>query len=227
MSTRISSGSKRKAQRRLEPRKKPVQRRSRFTVEQILIGAAQVFEAHGYAAGTTNRIAERAGVSVGTLYQYFPSKEAVAVALLEGHIEETTRKLHEWVGHMVSKRHGLRAALLDYVRGIMAVHEDKPRLQHMLLEETRLPDRLHEVLLRAEREAVEAMAGLLKLFPEIRRDDLERSGYFVIHTVESLTHRFAAHPDEQMIDPACFVEELVTMLEAYLTCSFDEQGKPS
>ena len=82
-------------------------------MEQILIAAAQVFEAHGYAAGTTNRIAERAGVSVGTLYQYFPSKEAVAVALLEGHIEETTRKLHEWVGHMVSKRHGLRAALLD------------------------------------------------------------------------------------------------------------------
>jgi len=227
MSTRITSSSKPKARRRLEPRKKPVQRRSKVTVEQILIAAAQVFEAHGYAAGTTNRIAERAGVSVGTLYQYFPSKEAVAVALLEGHIEETTRKLHEWVGHMVSKRHGLRAALLDYVRGIMAVHEDKPRLQHMLLEETPLPDRLHEVLLRAEREAVQAMAGLLRLFPEIRRDDLERSGYFVIHTVESLTHRFAAHPDEQLIDPSGFVEELVTMLYAYLTCSLDEGGKQS
>jgi AcrR family transcriptional regulator len=194
-------------------------------VEQILIAAAQVFEAHGYAAGTTNRIAERAGVSVGTLYQYFPSKEAVAVALLEGHIQETTHKLHEWVGHMVSKRHGLRAALLDYVRGIMAVHKDKPRLQHMLLEETPLPDRLHEVLLRAEREAIEAMAGLLNLFPEIRRDDLERSGYFVIHTVESLTHRFAAHPDQQMIDPSSFAEELVTMMEAYLTCSLGETGK--
>ena len=227
MSTRITGRSKPKARRRLEPRKKPVQRRSKVTVEQILIAAAQVFEARGYAAGTTNRIAERAGVSVGTLYQYFPSKEAVAVALLEGHISETTRKLHEWVGHMVSKRHGLHAALLDYVRGIMAVHEDKPRLQHILLEETPLPDRLHEVLLGAEREAIEAMAGLLKLFPEIRRDDLERSGYFVIHTVECLTHRFAAHPDEQMIDPSGFVEELVTMLEAYLTCSLAEKGKKS
>jgi AcrR family transcriptional regulator len=196
-------------------------------VEQILIAAAQVFEAHGYAAGTTNRIAERAGVSVGTLYQYFPSKEAVAVALLEGHIKETTRKLHEWVGHMVSKRHGLRAALLDYVRGIMAVHEDKPRLQHMLLEETPLPDRLHEVLLQAEREAIEAMVGFLQLFPEIHRKDLEPSGYFVIHTVESLTHRFAAHPDGRMIEPSGFVAELVTMLEAYLTCSRNEKGKQS
>lgn len=227
MSTRITGGSKRKARGRLEPRKKPVQRRSKVTVEQILTAAAQVFEAYGYAAGTTNRIAERASVSVGTLYQYFPSKEAVAVALLEGHIKETTRKLHEWVGHMVSKRHGLRAALLDYVRGIMAVHEDKPRLQHMLLEETPLPDRLHEVLLGAEREAIEAMAGLLQLCPEVGRDDLGRSGYFVIHTVESLTHRFAAHRDEQLVEQNDFVEELVTMLEAYLTCSGSMKGKPS
>ena len=70
----------------LEPRKLPVQQRSRATVEEILSAAAQVFEARGYAAGTTNRIAERAGVSIGTLYQYFPSKEAIAVALLETYL---------------------------------------------------------------------------------------------------------------------------------------------
>ena len=45
---------------RLEPRKKPAQKRSRATVDEILSAAAQVFEAHGYAAGTTNRVAERA-----------------------------------------------------------------------------------------------------------------------------------------------------------------------
>lgn len=226
MSTRIPGKSKRNARGRLEPRKKPVQRRSKVTVEQILTAAAQVFEAYGYAAGTTNRIAARAGVSVGTLYQYFPSKEAIAVALLEGHIKETNRKLHEWVGQMVSKRHGLRAALVHYVRGILAVHEEKPRLQHMLLEETPLPDRLHELLLGAEQEAIGAMAGLLKLYPEIGRDDLTRSGYFVIHTVESLTHRFAAHRDEQFIAMNDFVEELATMLEAYLTCVDGMTGKP-
>jgi AcrR family transcriptional regulator len=187
------------------------------TVEQLLTAAAQVFETLGYAGGTTNRIAERAGVSVGTLYQYFPSKEAVAVALLEGHIEETNRKLHEWVGHMVSKQHGLREAMEDYVRGVMQVHEARPRLQHMLLEETPLPGRLHQVLLGAEREAIEAMTGLLRLFPEVRRAALDRSGYFVIHTVESLTHRFAAHPDGRLVSKEDFVRELVTMLEAYLT----------
>jgi AcrR family transcriptional regulator len=217
MSTRIQIRRTPRARERLEPRKKPVQRRSQVTVEQLLTAAAQVFETLGYAGGTTNRIAELAGVSVGTLYQYFPSKEALAVALLEGHIQETNRKLHEWVGHMVSKQHGLREAMEDYVRGVMQVHEAHPRLQHMLLEETPLPGRLHQVLLDAEREATEAMAGLLRLFPEFRRAALDRSGYFVIHTVESLTHRFAAHPDGRLVSKEDFVKELVTMLEAYLT----------
>ncbi len=58
-------------------------------MDELLAAAAQIFEAHGYASGTTNRIAKRAGVSIGTLYQYFPSKEAIAVALLERHIAET------------------------------------------------------------------------------------------------------------------------------------------
>lgn len=186
-------------------------------MDHILTAAAQVFEALGYARGTTNRIAERAGVSVGTLYQYFPSKEAVAVALLEAHIRETNRKLHEWVGHMVSKRHGLREAIQDYILGILEVHEARPRLQHMLLEETPLPERLHHVLADAEHEAIQAMAGWLRLFPEVRREALDRSAYLVIHAVESLTHRFAAHPDERALDETQFVAELVAMLEAYLT----------
>jgi len=227
MSTRISARGPNRVRKRLEPRKRPVQRRSQVTVDQILTAAAQVFETFGYAGGTTNRIAEQAGVSVGTLYQYFPSKEAVAVALLEGHIRETNRKLHEWVGHMVSKRHGLREAIDDYVRGVMEVHEARPRLQHMLLEETPLPERLHQVLLSAEHEAIEAMAGLLRLFPEVHRDPLGRAGYFVIHAVESLTHRFAAHPDERIVGKTDFVAELVTMLEAYLTCSGSAKGERS
>ncbi len=218
MSTRITKRRAGKIRNLLEPRKRPVQQRSKLTVDGILSAAAQVFEDFGYAAGTTNRIAERAGVSVGTLYQYFPNKEAVAVALLERHINETNRKLHEWVGHMVSKRHGLHGALSDYVRGVMEVHNERPRLQHMLLEETPLPERLHQILRKAEREAIEAVAGLLRLYPGVGREDLNRSGYFVIHTVESLTHRFAAHPDEQLIGKNDFVAELVTMLEAYLTC---------
>jgi hypothetical protein len=125
---------------------------------------------------------------------------------------------------MVSKRHGLREAMEDYARGVMEVHEHHPRLQHILLEETRLPERLHQVLLGAEREAMAAMAGLLRLFPEVRREALDRAAYFVMHTVESLTHRFAAHPDDQVVTKEDFVAELVTMLVAYLTRAEETAG---
>jgi AcrR family transcriptional regulator len=203
---------------RLEARKTPVQERSKATVDLILSAAIQVFEERGYAAGTTNRIAERAGVSIGTLYQYFPSKEAVAVALLEQHISDTDQRHVEWAAHMVAEQHGLRAALMDYVRGMLEMHSGRPRLQHILLEETPLPERVHTALLETERRAAKTVAGLLHLYPEIHRAHPEQAGFMVVQTVESLTHRFAAHPNEKPLSRTRFVEELVTMLEAYLVC---------
>ena len=66
---------------RLRPRKTPVQPRAVETRDRILAAAARVFSRHGYAAGTTNRIAAEAGLSVGSLYQYLPDKEAIVEAL--------------------------------------------------------------------------------------------------------------------------------------------------
>lgn len=65
-----------------KPRKSPVQARSRATVEAILEAAARILEAEGLAAATTNRVAERAGVSIGSLYQYFPSRDAILAELV-------------------------------------------------------------------------------------------------------------------------------------------------
>src|SRR4051794_7785660 len=76
------------SQHALKPRRRPSQERSRETVDAIVEAAARVFEGHGYAAGTTNRIAERAGVSVGSLYQYFPNKDAILVALMRRHLDD-------------------------------------------------------------------------------------------------------------------------------------------
>lgn len=204
--------------RRLEPRKPPVQQRSKATVEVVLAAAIQVFEAHGYAAGTTNRIAERAGVSVGTLYQYYPSKEAIAVALLERHIADTSRYIKEWVEHMVAEQHGLHDALQDYVQGMLETHSDGPRLLHILLEETPLPERVHEALLAAEREAARTVASLLRRYPEVKHGNLEQAAFMLVQTVESLTHRFAAHPGQSTISRSGLVVELVAMLQSYLAC---------
>ena len=69
------------------PRRKAKQDRSRKTVEALLEAAARVLQQRGYASATTNRIAEAAGVSVGTLYEYFADKEALFDTLIERQIE--------------------------------------------------------------------------------------------------------------------------------------------
>lgn len=78
---------------RLKARKTPVQTRSGATVEAIHEAAIQVLLAEGLTRLTTTRVAERAGVSVGTLYQYFPNKEALLFALLSRHFEEVAEAL--------------------------------------------------------------------------------------------------------------------------------------
>jgi AcrR family transcriptional regulator len=65
------------------PRKKPTQGRSKATVEAVLAAAAHILEDRGLAGFNTNAVAVRAGVSIGSLYQYFPSKDAILVALME------------------------------------------------------------------------------------------------------------------------------------------------
>ena len=68
------------------PRKTLRQQRSRETVERILEAAAHIFNERGYTEATTNEIADEADVSIGSLYQYFPNKDALLLALAHKHI---------------------------------------------------------------------------------------------------------------------------------------------
>jgi AcrR family transcriptional regulator len=77
----------------LEPRKSPVQARSAVTVEAILEATIQVLLGVGKERLTTTRVALRAGVSVGTLYQYFPNKSALLKAVLKRHLDEVTEEV--------------------------------------------------------------------------------------------------------------------------------------
>ncbi len=69
-------------------RKLPKQERSRITVEAILEATTHILVEEGYDKANTNRIAERAGISLGSLYQYFPNKEALMTALMDQHATE-------------------------------------------------------------------------------------------------------------------------------------------
>ena len=79
----------------LAPRKTPVQARSTVTVDAIFEATIQVLLIHGADRLTTTRVAERAGVSVGTLYQYYPNKQSLLFAVLENHLDRVALALEE------------------------------------------------------------------------------------------------------------------------------------
>ena len=91
----------------LEPRKSPVQARSMASVEAILEATIQVLLSEGKERLTTTRVAWRAGVSVGTLYQYFPNKSALLQAALKRHLAEVSeaidRTCREQRGHTLEQ----------------------------------------------------------------------------------------------------------------------------
>jgi AcrR family transcriptional regulator len=76
-----------------EPRKTPIQARSTATVEAISEATIQVLLRHGAQRLTTTRVAERAGVSVGTLYQYYPNKQSLLFAVLEHHLNNVVARV--------------------------------------------------------------------------------------------------------------------------------------
>ena len=111
------------------PRKAPRQERSRRTVERILDAAAHIFHEQGYAAATTNDIADEARVSIGSLYQYFPNKDALLAALTRRHIESATAGLADLLGRLRADA-GFERILREVVDFLVEQHDlDRAKAQ--------------------------------------------------------------------------------------------------
>jgi AcrR family transcriptional regulator len=101
-------------------------------VEVILQAAARVFARSGYPRATTNRIAEEAGISVGSLYQYFPSKDAIAVELLRRYRETLVTLVH---GHLADVEGAtLEGVVRAVVTAVLRAEGIDPALHRVLIE---------------------------------------------------------------------------------------------
>ncbi|MCA8900002.1 MAG: TetR/AcrR family transcriptional regulator [Hyphomonas sp.] len=120
-----------------QPRKSPVQARSTATVDAILEAAARILESEGFEGYTTNAIAKRAGVSIGSLYQYFPNKDAVTAALVMADAMRLHDEFHEAAEATRGKEFRVQLnALIDVV---VAHQLDRPALARLIdVEEHRL-----------------------------------------------------------------------------------------
>lgn len=122
-------------QNRPHPRKQPKQTRSRQTVEIIVEAAARILEQYGLDNFTTNAVAERAGVSIGSIYQYFPQKSALIGTLIT---RETSRLVKD-AEAAIGQPSGI-SALVTVIRAAVAHQLRRPILARLLdFEEARLP----------------------------------------------------------------------------------------
>ena len=187
-------------------------------MEAILDGAAQVFARRGYAGATTNHIAARAGLAVGSLYQYFPSKDAILVALVRRHMREGTELLGSLLGEAPAEPPGgaLHPLLRRFVDAMVALHAHDPVLHRVLFEEAPHPREVLDELRRIEDAAAAAVELLLRGHPEVRVPDPSAAAWMVVQIVEALTHRHVLHAGPVRSADA-FAAELTALLGAYLT----------
>ena len=202
------------AAREAEPRRRPRQERARATVAAILEAAAEVIDEVGWAHASTNRIAKRAGVSIGSLYQYFPNKEAILVGLFEKH----HRDVHAVVGETLVTLGNAKTPVRDVLRklfdDLIELHDRDPVLARVLSTEVPLriaganertpPGHDHEML-----------TELLSQGDDVDVRNLSAAARIIEITVGALT-RWMVHeaPPETDLEP--IVDEAVTMLSGYL-----------
>ena len=195
------------------PRKKPMQARSQVTYDAILDAAAQVLASEGYAGSTTNKISERAGVSVGSLYEYFPTKEAVFTALIErldrSNIESVIVNFEDMKS--LSPKEFLTVVLKSRIDAALSYPELESRLR------AEIPASLFKD--QSEKMFDDFSAGM-KLFvasnPElIRVRNLPAAMELGTIVVESTVRAFAASKPERLKDPE-FVQEFVDLMTRYI-----------
>jgi AcrR family transcriptional regulator len=166
-------------------RREPKQRRSRETVEAVLEAVYRVLKRHGVEAITTNRIAEAAGVSIGSLYQYFPDKRAIFTALHDRHVDGVRDVIERTMADCTS------ASLVDFTRelveGLANVHTEDAEL-HEIVSGV-VPEGAHgfKSALQASFEQVISRAEQDRYTP----DEAKRILFVLPHMVEALVHGVA------------------------------------
>lgn len=205
-------------ERTTEPRKRPRQARSKATVEAILEATARILRSEGYAGLSTNKVAKLAGVSVGSLYQYFPNKTALVTALVEQHAQSIREIVAN--GFLELADAPLPVVARQLVSKMVEVHAVDPILHVVLTEQ--LPRGDEHACVQNE---VQVMEGLLHMFllsrqDELRQKDLKLASFVVVQLVEALTHRaIVEHPDK--LQDGALEDELVDLLLRYLVAELE------
>ena len=199
-----------------KPRKNASQARSRATVDALVEATARILVREGFEKASTNHIAELAGVSVGSLYQYFPSKEALVAAVIDRHNDEIMGIV--------------RTALIEVAE--MPVDKAVRRLVTVAIEAHRINPKLHRVLAEqiprtGQLADVEAfnheVHALVRAYfesrrKEVRKIDLDMATFICVSAIEAVAHNTVLHRAAMLSEKTVrtLVDETTRMVVGYL-----------
>jgi AcrR family transcriptional regulator len=173
----------------------------------------------GYDQASTNRIAEVAGVGIGSLYQYFPSKEALVAAVIDRHIREVSEVTRSAL--VKAAAHPIEIAAREFVSSAIEAHRVDPKLHGVLAEQIPRVGRLDNT----EANVREGYA-LMRSYLEAHRDeidvaDLDLAAFVLVTIVEALTHTAVLRRPDILADGKAqhFVDDVTRLVVRYLRAS--------
>lgn len=192
--------------------KKPRQERSRETFDVILTGATRVFARYGYARATTNRIAEEAGVSVGSVYQYFPDKDAMLTELMRRYRES----LVERIGQRIAEMDDVSFESLVHTLLFAILNDDRinPALHRVLIERVLRTDARREITGFEERLESIIADALRSAREYVAVEDFELCAFILVRVVVAISH--AAVVDRPQCNTPALVRELTRLVVGYV-----------
>jgi len=199
--------------RAMEPRKLPQQRRAKATFDALVTAAAQVLVRDGYEKANVNVIARRAGCSIGSLYQYFPTKEALVAAVLRAHAQ---RMISVFLERLVELAH---APVRDAIRGVIERTLDAfsvdPHLMKVIVEQVPRTG-----LLARSRDFEGQLAAMLQGYLEFHRaelkiDNLDLAVKILVHAVDAVMTAMVVE-SPALEARAALVDELTALIIGYV-----------
>jgi len=170
---------------------------------------------YGYDKASTNKIAAVAGVSIGSLYQYFPSKEALVAAVIDRHTHELTQVVRGALIKVAAR--SIEVAAHELVSAGIDAHRVNPELHRVLAEQVPRTGGLENI------DAIDDAYTFVRGYLEAHRDeldvaDLDVAAFICVTAVEALTHAAVLHRPEVLTGEKAgrFVDEVTRLMVRYL-----------
>ena len=198
------------------PRKHASQERSRATVDALIEATARILVREGFDRASTNRIAEVAGVSIGSLYQYFPGKEALVAAVIDRHSRDTMRVARRALAEVAAQP--IEAAVHKIVAAAIEAHRIDPKLHRVLAEQIPRTGRLKHIEAFNRENYVLVRAYLEARSDELRTVDLGLAAFVCVTAIEALAHTAVLHRSDMHSHEAVgtLVDEVTRLVVGYL-----------